>query len=100
MTETTLPAPAAPASEPATDEGPTVVVWGKPRCVQCQASERDLEAKGIPFETRSLPDHPDMLEHFKAMNMLQAPVVTFEDMIWSGFQPDKHNEVRERLATA
>lgn len=74
-----------------------LTVWGKTPCVQCDATEKDLERKGIPFEKKDLTEHPEMLAEFRANNLLQAPVVTFEDMIWSGFRPDKHIEVLDRI---
>lgn len=72
-------------------KGDMVIVWSKPSCVQCTATERNLNAKNIAYEIRdiSLPENAHILEAFKEDNLMQAPIVEAPGMEpWSGFRPD------------
>ncbi|PPG77478.1 NrdH-redoxin [Rathayibacter rathayi] len=76
----------------------TVMVYSKPSCVQCTATYRALENKGIQFEILDLSVDETALEQVKALGYLQAPVVVTNDDHWSGFRPDKIDELGSRLA--
>lgn len=67
----------------------SVVVYTKPSCVQCSATFRALDAKGIKYETVNLLENGDALVKIKDLGYLQAPVVVTELEHWSGFRPDK-----------
>ncbi len=54
-----------------------ITVYTKPACVQCTATYRALDSKGIEYEV--------------------LDVITDEDH-WSGFRPDKIDELATRLA--
>ncbi|ODT41718.1 MAG: NrdH-redoxin [Microbacterium sp. SCN 70-200] len=62
-----------------------ITVYTKPSCVQCNATYRALDSKGID-------------EHVKSLGYLQAPVVVTDEDHWSGFRPDKIDELASRLA--
>lgn len=69
----------------------TVTVYGKPRCVQCDATTRHLDKRGIPYTYRELEDHPYIVELAKEAGHLQAPIVVIEGLrdgarMWSGFR--------------
>ena len=67
-----------------------VTVYTKPSCVQCNATYRALDAKGIEYEIHDLSEDPTALEQVKALGYMQAPVVIAPDgSHWSGFRPDK-----------
>jgi len=74
-----------------------VTVWSKPGCVQCNATKQDLDRKGIRFEEESLVENPDQLALFVAAGHKSAPIVVFQDMVWTGFRPDMHAQVQSRL---
>lgn len=78
----------------------TITVYTKPACVQCTATYRALDNKGIPFEILDLSVDETALEQVKALGYLQAPVVVTDDDHWSGFRPDKIDELGARLAVA
>lgn len=67
----------------------TITVYTKPSCVQCNATYRALDAKGLDYETVDLSVDEDALETVKALGYMQAPVVITADDHWSGFRPDK-----------
>ena len=51
-----------------------ITVYTKPACVQCTATYRALDSKGIDYNVLTDEDH------------------------WSGFRPDKIDELASRLA--
>lgn len=78
-----------------------VIVYSKPACVQCNATYRALDAKGIDYDVIDLSQDLSALEYVKGLGYLQAPVVVTDDDHWSGFRPDKIEEINHRIgATA
>lgn len=75
----------------------TVTVYSKPKCVQCTATYRALEAKNVPYEVVDMSVDAEALETVKGLGYLQAPVVVADEEHWSGFRPDRINEIAERL---
>lgn len=74
-----------------------ITVYTKPQCVQCNATFRALDAAGIEYETVDLTVNANTLEKVKALGYLQAPVVITDNDHWSGFRPDKLEELKNRL---
>lgn len=75
-----------------------VTVYTKPSCVQCTATYRALDNKGIQYEVLDVSADEAALEHVKSLGYMQAPVVVTDDDHWSGFRPDKIDELASRLA--
>lgn len=67
----------------------SITVYTKPSCVQCTATFRALDAKGITYETVDILENGDALVKIKELGYLQAPVVVAGLTHWSGFRPDK-----------
>ena len=67
----------------------TVTVYTKPACVQCNATYRALDKKGITYQSVDISLDPAALERVRSMGYLQAPVVVTDNDHWSGFRPDK-----------
>lgn len=76
----------------------TITVYTKPSCVQCDMTSRALDKKGIEYNTLDLSEDPAALEHVKELGYLQAPVIVTDGEHWSGFRPDKIEELATRLA--
>ncbi|HUH53756.1 MAG TPA: glutaredoxin-like protein NrdH [Pseudomonadales bacterium] len=76
----------------------TITVYTKPSCVQCNATYRALDSKGIEYEILDLSVDETALETVKDLGYLQAPVVVADGDHWSGFRPDKIEELANRLA--
>lgn len=76
----------------------TVTVYTKPSCVQCTATYRALNAKGIEFEIFDVSIDDKALQTVKDLGYLQAPVVIADEEHWSGFRPDKIDELAAKLA--
>jgi glutaredoxin-like protein NrdH len=67
-----------------------ITVYSKPSCVQCTATYRALDNKGVHYEVIDLTAQPaEVVDAFKARGLLQAPVVVTDDDAWAGFRPDK-----------
>ena len=75
-----------------------ITVYSKPSCVQCTATYRALDSKGIEYEIHDLSVDADALEQVKSLGYMQAPVVITDEGHWSGFRPDKIDELASRLA--
>ena len=75
-----------------------ITVYTKPSCVQCNATYRALDAKGIEYEILDVSQNEAALEQVKALGYMQAPVVITDEDHWSGFRPDKIDELASRLA--
>ncbi len=67
-------------------------------CVQCNATYRALDSKGIEYNVLDVTEDPAALEQVKSLGYLQAPVVITDEDHWSGFRPDKIDELASRLA--
>ncbi|MDF1488748.1 glutaredoxin-like protein NrdH [Tessaracoccus caeni] len=66
-----------------------ITVYTKPSCVQCNATYRALDSKGLDYEILDLSEDEKALEMVKSLGYLQAPVVITDDDHWAGFRPDK-----------
>ncbi|MGP5220682.1 glutaredoxin-like protein NrdH [Arthrobacter rhombi] len=72
----------------------TVTVYSKPACVQCNATYRALDKNGINYRKVDVTQDDEALERIRALGYMQAPVVlTSDNDHWSGFRPDKIDEL-------
>lgn len=78
----------------------TVTVYTKPACVQCNATYRALDKKGITYQSVDISQDADALERLKALGYMQAPVVVTDQDHWSGFRPDKIAELAQAYSSA
>lgn len=78
----------------------TVTVYTKPACVQCNATYRALDKKGITYKSVDISADPAALEHVLSLGYQQAPVVITDADHWSGFRPDKIEELAESLSAS
>lgn len=72
-----------------------VTVYTKPSCVQCTATYRALDKKGIAYMSLDISEDADALERLKALGFQQAPVVESPIGSWSGFNPVKVDELAD-----
>lgn len=70
-----------------------ITVYSKPSCVQCTATYRALDNKGLTYEIKDVSQDETALERLKMLGYLQAPVVEVGDQHWSGFRPDKIDQL-------
>ncbi|WP_026530710.1 glutaredoxin-like protein NrdH [Haematomicrobium sanguinis] len=77
-----------------------VTVYTKPACVQCNATYRALDRKGIEYKTVDLSQDAEALERVRELGYAQAPVVVTDADHWSGFRPDKIEEISSESAAS
>ena len=75
-----------------------VTVYTKPACVQCNATYKALDKAGVAYDVIDISVDPEARDYVMALGYLQAPVVVTDDDHWSGFRPDKIDELVARLA--
>lgn len=73
-------------------------VYTKPSCVQCNATYRALDKKGIAYSSTDISVDAQALEDLKEMGFQQAPVVKSPIGNWSGFNPGKIQELADYYA--
>ncbi|MBQ2259975.1 MAG: glutaredoxin-like protein NrdH [Loktanella sp.] len=66
----------------------TITVYSKPACVQCTATTRALEARGLDYNLIDLTQDDAAMDRVSALGYRQAPVVIAGDDHWAGFRPD------------
>lgn len=66
----------------------SIIVYSKPACVQCTATTRALDAKGISYDVVDLTEDNSALTRVTELGYRQAPVVEANGEHWSGFRPD------------
>ncbi len=66
----------------------SITVYSKPACVQCTATTRALDARGIDYSLIDLTEDADALAHVTALGYRQVPVVIAGEAHWAGFRPD------------
>jgi glutaredoxin-like protein NrdH len=79
---------------------PSITVYTKPACVQCNATYKALDKQGIAYETVDISLDSDARDYVMALGYLQAPVVVAGDEHWSGFRPDRIKALGAVAATA
>lgn len=66
----------------------TVTVYSKPSCVQCTATTRALDRKGIAYEVVDISVDAEAYARVEGLGYRQVPVVIAGDRHWAGFRPD------------
>lgn len=71
-----------------------VKVYSKPSCVQCNATYMALDKAGVEYEVIDASQSLEATEMLRSLGYMQAPVVITDDDHWSGFRPDKIEELK------
>jgi len=72
-----------------------IIVYSKPQCVQCTATVKALDTKGIPYQVIDLTKNTSAMTTVQSMGYRQAPVVVAGQQHWSGFRPDMINQISQ-----
>ena len=65
-----------------------ITVYSKPACVQCTATTRAIEARGLDYEVIDLTEDDAAMTQVSELGYRQVPVVNAGDDHWAGFRPD------------
>lgn len=77
----------------------SITVYSKPACVQCTATYRALDQRGIAYNVVDISQDAEALAMVRGLGYLQVPVIMTAIDHWSGFRPDKINMLmRETVA--
>lgn len=66
-----------------------IIVYSKPACIQCTATTREMDRKGISYSVVDLTKDEESFNKVRDLGYMQAPVVIAGEEHWSGFRPDK-----------
>lgn len=77
----------------------TITVYSKPSCVQCNATYRALDSKGLTYTVVDLTENRAALDYVSEdLGYSAAPIVVVDDQNhWSGFRPDKIEALSQML---
>ena len=71
----------------------SMIIYTRNDCVQCHATKRAMESRGVAFEMVNIDQVPDAADTLRAQGFRQLPVVVAGDTSWSGFRPDMINRL-------
>lgn len=71
-------------------------VYEMDNCRACVNTKRKLTELGIPFDVENATE-PENAAAIAELNYKQAPVVVWGTEHWSGYRPDRINELAERI---
>jgi len=77
-----------------------IIIYTRADCVQCHATKRAMESRGLAFEQVFVDQVPDAAESLRAQGFRQLPVVIAGDTHWSGFRPDMINRLPQPAQAA
>ena len=76
------------------------IIYTRNNCVQCHATKRAMESRGMVFEMVNIDQQPEAAETLRAQGFRQLPVVIAGETRWSGFRPDMINRLSAQAASA
>jgi len=71
----------------------SIIIYSKPSCVQCTATYRALESKGLSYQVVDISQDEAALAHVQGLGYRQVPVVIAGQNHWAGFRPDMINQL-------
>lgn len=71
-----------------------ILIYTRNDCVQCHATKRAMESRGLRFELINIDEQPHAADELRAQGFRQLPVVVTDETSWSGFRPDMINRLR------
>ena len=78
----------------------SIIIYTRNNCVQCHATKRAMESRGMVFEMVNIDQQPEAAETLRAQGFRQRPVVIAGETRWSGFRPDMINRLSAQAASA
>jgi glutaredoxin-like protein NrdH len=78
-----------------------ITVYSKAGCVQCTATCRALDQRGIAYNIIDVSKNEESLSFVRGLGYMQVPVVTTKDgQHWAGFQLDRINALAREMVAA
>lgn len=76
----------------------SITVYTKPACGQCVATKRALDRAGLDYELIDISVDDEARDYVMALGYLSAPVVEVNGAHWSGFRPERINQLAAKSA--
>lgn len=70
-----------------------ITVYSKNNCMQCKMTKKFLEQHGANFQEINIDEHPEKVDYVKSLGFTSAPVIEADNLVFSGFQPAKLQEL-------
>ena len=70
-----------------------ITVFGKKGCMQCKMTASIFTDNDIDFDYIDIEDVPDARDYISELGFQGLPVVICGGASWSGFQPEKINDI-------
>lgn len=74
----------------------SVIVYSKPACVQCNFTKKTLNKLEVPFEEVDITTNDDAFAKITGLGFQQVPVVDFNGETFSGYRPEKLEELARK----
>lgn len=78
----------------------SITIYTSNDCVQCHATKRAMESRGVEFEMVNVDLVPEAADALREQGFRQLPVVIAGETSWSGFRPDMINRLQTQAANA
>ena len=78
----------------------SIIIYTRNDCVQCHATKRAMESRGVAFEMVNIDQQPEAADTLRAQGFRQLPVVVAGETSWSGFRSDMINRLASQAARA
>ena len=78
----------------------SIIIYTRNDCVQCHATKRAMESRGVAFEMVNIDQQPEAADTLRAQGFRQLPVVVAGETSWSGFRPDMITRIAAQAARA
>jgi glutaredoxin-like protein NrdH len=66
-----------------------ISVYTTSNCMACEMTKKQMRKLGIRFDEIALEQHPELIDRFKELGLMAAPIVITDIKKWSGFRLDK-----------
>ena len=75
----------------------SIIIYTRNNCVQCHATKRAMESRGVAFEMVNVDQVPEAADTLRKQGFRQLPVVVAGETSWSGFRPDMINRLSAQV---
>ncbi|AMA06186.1 glutaredoxin-like protein NrdH [Enterobacter asburiae] len=75
----------------------SIIIYTRNDCVQCHATKRAMESRGVAFEMVNVDQVPEAADTLRKQGFRQLPVVVAGETSWSGFRPDMINRLSAQV---
>jgi len=70
-----------------------VRIYSKPSCMQCTATYRALDKRGVAYEIVDINANSEAYSYIIQLGYRQLPVVVAGETHWAGFRPDMISKI-------